>query len=494
MNEQQLVVIDKMKQNWIIASVCFASLIVTLDNYIVNISLPAISQSFNVDTSQVSLVTMAYLLVLTSCLITCGKLGDKYGFKNIFILGYAIFTAGSLLCGLAPTLTILVLARCLQAVGGAILYALSFAIIPKFLPHNINGKAFGMVSALSGLGMTLGAPLGGIITQYLSWHWVFLINVPLGIVAIFVSRAVLPKENIDLNLKKVRFDIPGAIILFISLSLLFFALNMGQELGWGSKIIAGSLILFVITLAIFIFHELKFDYPLIDFDLFKDQKFTMASFSNVLAFMLLAGSNFLIPFYLIMVKGLKTDQAGFVILVFSIVYLLACPFMGRFSDKIKPHLMAGIGMFGCALSSVFFIFTMNYSGLPCVIIFLVLLGLSYGCFMSPNNNFVTNIAPQEKRATGSAYFKTISNLSQVLGVCIFETIFSLGIQNNKTDIAKSIMDLKINHSVLITGFEHAYIYGAIVCLLSGLFFMMIKDKNNCHNPADKPLQTIGSNL
>ena len=475
MIEQDLIT-DKTKQNWIIASVCFSSLVVTLDNYIVNISLPAISQSFNVDTSQVSLVTMVYLLVLTSCLITCGKIGDKYGLKNVFIVGYLIFTAGSLMCGLAPNITILILARCIQAIGGSLLYALAFAIIPKFLPHNINGKAFGMVSAFAGLGMTLGAPLGGIITQYLTWHWVFLINVPLGIAAIIVTWKVVPPEKIDLKLKNIRFDIPGAVILFICLAFLFFALNMGQELGWNSNIIIGSFISFVVMLTIFIYWEFKFEYPLIDMGFFKDSTFTLASLANVLAFMLLAGNNFLMPFYLVMVKGLKVDQAGLVILVYSIVYLLVCPFMGRVSDKVRPHILAFIGMTGCMISTIFLLATLDSTGLYYVIIYFVLLGLSYGCFMSPNNNFVTNIAPEEKRATGSAYFKTISNLSQVLGVCIFETIFSLIVQNNKEDIGKSLMQLNIDHTTLISGFEHAYIYGAIVCLLAAIFFILVREK------------------
>lgn len=475
MIEQDLIT-DKKKQNWIIASVCFSSLVVTLDNYIVNISLPAISQSFNVDTSQVSLVTMVYLLVLTSCLITCGKIGDKYGLKNVFIVGYSIFTAGSLMCGLAPNITILILARCLQAIGGSLLYALAFAIIPKFLPHNINGKAFGMVSAFSGLGMTLGAPLGGIITQYLSWHWVFLINVPLGIIAIIVTWKVVPHEKINLKLKTIRFDIPGAVILFVCLAFLFFALNMGHELGWYSNIIIGSLILFVVMLAVFIYWEFKFEYPLIEMGFFKDSTFTLASLANVLAFMLLAGNNFLMPFYLVMVKGLKVDQAGLVLLVYSIVYLLVCPVMGMVSDKVRPNILSFIGMIGCTLSTIFLLVTIDSTGLYDVIIYFVLLGLSYGCFMSPNNNFVTNIAPEEKRATGSAYFKTISNLSQVLGVCIFETIFSMIVQNNKEDIGKSLMQLNIDHSTLISGFEHAYVFGAVVCLLAAIFFILVREK------------------
>ncbi|MGD9581115.1 MAG: MFS transporter, partial [Vampirovibrionia bacterium] len=444
MNESNITT-DKSQQYWIIASICFGSLIVTLDNYIVNISLPSISQTFNVSTSTVSLVTMVYLLVLTSCLITCGKLGDKFGLKNIFVLGYTIFTLGSLLCGLAPDIIVLIIARSIQAVGGAMLYALTFAIIPEFLPKNINGKAFGVLSAFSGLGMTLGAPLGGIITQYLSWNWVFLINVPIGIIAIIVSYIVLPQQKPSTRQKNVQFDIKGAVILFVCLSMLFFVLNMGDELGWNSLIIIGSIFVFFVMLISFILWEYKFDHPLIDFALFKDKRFTFASFANVLAFILLAGNNFLIPFYLVMIKGLKIDQAGFVILVYSVVYLVICPFMGRFSDKIKPTYLAAFGMFGCMISSVFLLFTLNSSGLLYIIIYCVLLGISYACFMSPNNNYISNIAPVEKRATGTAYFKTISNLSQVLGVCLFEMLFSYGLNINKENIGKSIMDLHINH-------------------------------------------------
>lgn len=178
MNERML--INPSRQRWIVISVAFSSFIVVLDAYIVNVSLPAIARYFNVGTSDVVHVIVAYLLIITSTLLLFGKLGDRFGFKKFFMLGFCFFTAGSLLCGISPTLGILIASRCLQGIGGAILYAIGTALIPKHLPEHRRGWAFGTVATAAGLGMAIGAPVGGFITQLLNWHWIFLINVPVG--------------------------------------------------------------------------------------------------------------------------------------------------------------------------------------------------------------------------------------------------------------------------------------------------------------------------
>lgn len=455
---------------WIVITVTFAAFMSKLDSYIVNISLPTIAARFNVTSAEVSWVVLVYLLVSTSTLLLFGKLGDRFGLRRVFFMGYLLFTLGSLLCGFSPSLHVLIASRFIQGIGCAMLIAIAFAVIPKFLPQEITGWAFGMASTGAALGIAVGAPVGGIITGFLSWRWVFLVNVPFGIIAMYAVMKYLPDEDKEASngLKKAGFDMFGAALSFAGLALLIYGLNMGRAFGWTSQRILGSFIASFFLLAAFFIREVRCKEPLLDLGLFRNFHFNAAVASTLFAYMLLAGNSFLLPFYLEIGKGLKTAAAGFVIMIYSIVYMAVGPFAGRISDRVQPSLLCVFAMFSASLCSLVFAFTLAAPGLFPVIVFLVWSALSFGFFISPNNNQVMSLAPDERQGTASGVFNTINSLGLALGVCLFEMLMSGSLP---TDGPPLLSGPAVQEASL-AGFKDAYIFGGIVCAVA-LFFSLL---------------------
>lgn len=462
----------------IVISVAFSSFLVRLNNYMVNISLPTITRSFGITSGEASQIISSYLLIITTTLLLFGKLGDRIGLKRIFVAGYVIFTVGSLLCGWSHNINILIGSRFIQGIGSSMLLAVSFAIISHFLPAGNTGWAFGITSTASALGVATGAPIGGIVTGYLSWNWTFFINVPVGIVAIFVALKFIPDTDPseDGRPRKKRgrsFDILGVLLSFSGLGLLLFGLNRGDEHGWLSPLITGSLFGAVLLLVIFVLWEKHHKDPLLDVGLFLNPRYTFALTATFLAYMLISGNAFLIPFYLEIVKGLNAQTAGMVLLVYSIIYVFLSPVAGKLSDRVSPPLLCSIAMVSATLCVTVFSFTLRQTGLTAVLTYLVWLALSFVLFFSPNNNQVMNYAPPNKKGISSGLFNTTTNLGMVFGVTVIETVFAAAAYGPKGPSAgASIKGLSAGSA--LNGFQYSYLAGALCCLLALVFSLLGK--------------------
>lgn len=468
--------INNIKQKWIIFCVSFAGFMATLDDYIVNVSLPAISRDFNVGTSEVAQVTLIYLLVLVSSLPLFGKIGDRIGFKKVFMFGYFIFTTGSLLCGISTSIHMLIACRCIQGIGASMLSVTGPAIIAKYVTPEVKGSAFGLMSTMAALGITLGAPLGGIITGFFSWHWIFFINIPLGIIAMFLANKIMPDEEFKKSTEKL--DFIGAGLSFTGLSFFLYGLNQFEELGgWKSPVVFFLLIFSAIFLILFYYRETAISNPLVNMNLFKNKEFLFANFGTVFAYMLLAGCNFLLPFYLILIKGYTTAQTGFIMIIYSIVYVIMTPFAGRYSDRIHPRLLCITGMLIAAADCAFFAVALKLNVFWPVILYLVIRAVAYALFISPNNKLIMDIAPDKSQGVTSAILKISINLSLVLGVCIYETVFSLPIPEGIGSLQTFLKGGKIAADLIIKGFTWSYLFGAVTCLLA-FFFTFISVKKN----------------
>lgn len=466
----------------IIASIVAATFMAVMDGYIVNIALPSLSQAFNVGTSTVSRVIIAYFLVLVSTMLLFGKLGDRFGLKRVFCAGYICFSAGSLLCGLAPTISLLIAARCLQGAGAAILFAMSSAIVARHLPVGTRGMAYGLLSAAASLGITIGAPLGGFITAYLSWRWVFFINVPIGVAAFFLAARVLPPNPDTGNATKPRFDVAGSILIFIGLLLLLYVFNIGQERGWTSWVVASGFAGALIFLAAFVGRESKCPSPLVNLALFRNKNFLFMGLSAFLAFMFLAGSGFLLPFYLMDFQALKSNQAGLVLTIYSLVKLACGPAAGWATSRVSSRKIACASILLAAAASFIFVCNLSFPGLAYVGFYLLLLGIAYGFFLAPMNNLAMAWAPKGDEGITAGTYSTMSNLGQVLGVCVLETVFSVGLP------ADFVIGSHSNPSAMIAGFRDAFTAGGIICLLAFLFVFLAREKQR-GSPASSSAQT-----
>ncbi len=443
-------------------NVCFAAFMATLDSYILNVSLPTIARSYAISMGVVSLVVLGYLLSLTSTSLIFGKLSDTLGLKRMFILGYVVFITGSLFCGISPGIHSLVASRFIQGVGGAMIIISGYAIIPRFLPQDIRGWAYGVLSVVVALGVTVGTPLGGIITGFFSWRWIFLLNVPIGLLAVWFSVKTFPDDD-PLKEKgkngKMPFDFLGAILSFIGILALVATLNRGREAGWGSPAVLFGFAVFLAALGAFLVVERKSRDPLLDMDIFKNIPFDFAVVAATGAIVFLAGNNFLLPFYLESGLHLKPQQTGFVLMIYSLVTMIVGPFAGRFSDRISPALLCTISMLSSAAACLFFAFTLQLGTLTPIVIFLFWLGLSYGFFMSPNNNLIMSMAPADRQGAASGVYGLFSRLGLILGVCIFETFFSMAIPLHHGSLPDSGMPFE----VMTEGFKIAYLVGFLFC-------------------------------
>lgn len=476
-------------QIFIVASVAFAAFMCTLDSSIVNISLPAIGHYFDVSTGAVSWVVLAYLLVIASLLLPAGRLGDVLGLKRTFLLGYGLFVAGSLLCGLAPTLAVLIAARCCQGMGSALLVATAYAIIPRLMPRAVTGWAFGMVSTASALGVTCGAPLGGLITGLASWRWIFLINVPVGAVAVFAASRSLPADSgQDRKVSLGAFDLPGATLGAAGVLALLLALNLGQEAGWTSAPILAAFGAVAVLVPAFIVWERRQPAPVFDFSLLTNRTFTMGVLASGLMFSAYAGNVFMMPFYLELGKHLSTERVGPVLMVLSVVMMIVGPNAGRLSDRVPPRSLttAGTGLAACTVAV--FAFAFGEPGLWVPVTYLLLLGVSFGMFLSPNNSQVMSLAPADRPGAASGLLTTVNNLSNALGICVMETVFSLRLPAGHTIQELRTATDPVSLRPLAVGYRAALLTVACLCAAACLLSAFVKARRR---PGSEPPGAVG---
>lgn len=467
------IVQDKGRQRWIIFSTCFASFMCVLDNFIVNISLPTIAHDFNIGTAAVARVVIVYLLVLTSTIPVFGKLGDRQGLTRVFTAGFIVFTMGSLLCGISVSITMLILSRVIQALGGAILFALPAAIVPRFLPAGMRGASFGALATSSALGLSLGAPIGGIIATHFSWHFIFLINVPVGILAIYMIRKFFPRD--DTPGTPHHFDLPGVFLSFFGLASLLYCLNNGTAHGWTSPPIIIAFTISMVMLAAFIAWERKCSDPLVDLRILRHRDYTLANLANFFQFMVLAGNGFLLPFYLIQVKGLQPDRAGLIIMIYSLVLMIVGPLSGKASDRIAPRILCSVGALLAMGACFFFSQALAGQGLWQTIIFLMWLGMSFALFVPPNNNLIMSSTPVEEQGTASAMLKTITNMGSAFGVCFFETVFTMGIPGDLLKMGGSLAHDPLFTAPLLAGLHTSYLCACGISFLTLVCMLFAKD-------------------
>jgi len=443
----------------ILILISLASFMGALDATIVNISLPTISQYFQCDIATVSWVAMAYLLVLSSTLIVFGRVADIRGYKKIYLAGFAIFAIGSLLCGLSSNIYLLIGFRVLQGIGAAMLQAIGGAMIVRYLPEKLRGTAFGVLTTFAAVGLAAGTPLGGFISEFYSWHWIFFINVPIGVIAIVLGISVLPRDTGELG--KGQFDIPGAALLLVALVSLIFFLNMGNNVGWLSWRILISIIISLAAWAGFILNEKRTQSPLIDLSVFRDRNFTMAIAVALLVLLIGQGSWYAFPFYLELEKGFATDIAGLILLVPAIFMMICGPIAGLLSGRIGSRPICILGSAVIIAAFLMFALMGDKTGLYYIIIALALEGIGIGLIMPANFSLIMGMSAKGSEGVTNSLVTTVRNVGAVMGIAVFTLIFlsviaSLGISTSRT-AAHSLPP-----NAFVPGFHAIFFFGTVL--------------------------------
>lgn len=402
-----------------------------LDGTIVTVSLPTMMHDLSVDTALGIAVLLAYTIMLAGTVLMFGRMADRWGMRRVMIAGFLLFVASSLVCGLAPSLPVLVLGRLIQGVGGGMLSATSLGAIGYYFSSASRGTGIGIISAASALGATLGSPLGGIISETLGWRWIFLVNIPIGILALWIVTCRFPPDpEYGTEPRPKVPDLSGVLLSIATLTTFLIVLSRGSETGWFSPVILGGFLLAAILLCVFLIHERRASDPLLDLDLFHDPRFCLANLANVCTSMMVGGFLFLMPFYLILVSGLSQAATGGILLLFSGVYILVSPVTGRLSDRIGNRVLTTGGMVLAVLALAFAAATAGSSALVIPIAFLILMGIAYGTYLSPNNRQILHLAPDEKQGTASGIIRSFFYIGQPIGVVLVESVIRPGIPSD----------------------------------------------------------------
>ncbi len=455
------------RERWIVASLALTSFMVTVDSSIVNISLPSIRHSFGVTTAEVSWVVVSYVLAWTAVLLPSGRLASVLGARRTFLFGFAVFTAGSLSCGMAPGMVWLVASRCVQGMGAGLMKTSAFALVPRLLPRDCTGWAYGILASAGAMGILVGAPLGGIITGTFSWHWVFLINGPIGAAALLVGARVLEKDPPVGSWALSRFDLPGALLGAFSVLALLLALNFGIRAGWTSFPIVSAFALAALFLVLFVAWERRTPEPSIDFGLLGNRKFVAGIVASSAAYMTYSGNAFVMPFYLEYVKGLRPEQVGPVLLAQAVLTMAAASAAGRLSDRVGTRSLTVSGTLVLTLAFALFSLSVGREGLFHEVIFLATLGIGFGAFFSPNNRQVMTVPAPEGQAVAAGMFQCASRVGLAMGVCLFEVAFARALPEGVSFPALAArIGTPQGEAILRAGFRDAWIAGSLLALVA----------------------------
>jgi EmrB/QacA subfamily drug resistance transporter len=405
----------------VLGLVAVGTFMTTLDSSIVNISLPAIARAFGTPLSgTIEWVVIVYLVVIAALLLTFGRLSDVVGRKPVWLAGLVIFTLGSVLCGLSPALAALIGARAVQGVGGALIFAPSVALLTDAFPRQERGRAIGLNAVAVSIGVSAGPALGGIITEHLSWRWIFFLNLPIGLVAVLASARWLPAGA----RRPERFDPLGAILLAIVLGGLTLALSFGQEWGWLSAPVLGCVGASVSSLAGLVAAERRVEHPNLDLGLFRRRAFSAALASLVLSFVALFAVSFLMPFYFENLRDFPPDRSGLLLTPLSLAIGAVAPLSGSLADRVGSRWLASGGL-AIACAGLFLLGQVDATtGVLDIVWRLALVGAGTGMFQSPNNRALMQAAPGGGQGEASGVLGTGRVVGQSLSVALAGAVFA----------------------------------------------------------------------
>lgn len=448
---------------WVLLAVGVGTFMSALDGSVVNTVLPVVNRAFGSDIATIEWVVTVYLLVVSGLLLSFGRLGDLRGHKPVYVSGFAIFIVSSALCGLAPTAGALIAFRGMQALGAAMLFANSPAILTKNFPATQRGQALGLQATMTYLGLTVGPSLGGWLTTQFTWRAVFYINVPVGLLALLLSLRFIPRDPGSEHAE--RFDLSGAITFMFGLIALLLALNQGHAWGWISWPILALLSVAVILLGLFLGIERHVPNPMLDLSLFRRRIFAAATTSAVLNYICVYSILFLMPFYLIQGRGLNPAQAGLLLTAQPLIMAIAAPLSGTLSDRIGSRLPGTLGMVILAVGMFLLSQLGPQSPLSNVAVALAISGLGTAIFVSPNNSALMGSAPRHRQGIAAGILATARNVGMVLGVGLAGAIFTTVLAHGQLSGSATALFDAIGASFLVA--SGVAVVGAVTSAIRG---------------------------
>jgi EmrB/QacA subfamily drug resistance transporter len=411
--------VDEREKKIILLVASMASFLVPYTGSSITVALPAMASQFSADAVTLGWITSAYIVSAALFIVPFGRLADIYGRKKIFLAGVLIFSLASLASALAPAAGILIAARFIQGIGGAMIFATSVAIVTQVYGPGERGWALGITIATVYAGLSIGPFLGGILTERFGWPAIFLINIPIGLITIALTLQGVKHEWADAAGE--RFDLTGALVYGVALFSGIFGMLLLPDPG-GLVWLAAA----VCAAGFFVWWERRCPTPLFNLAIFSGNRTFV--FSNIAA-MINYGATFavavLLSLYLQYIQGFSAEYAGFILVAQPVVQTLLSPVAGKLSDRMEPRIVATTGMAITTLGLSFFIFLTPATPLYAIVVALMVLGLGYALFSSPNTNAIMSSVDKRYLGIASGMNATMRSLGQVLSMAIAMFSFSV---------------------------------------------------------------------
>ncbi len=411
---------DYSRKWWAMLGVAMGVFMSTIDGSIVNVALPTLQQALHTSFATVQWVAVSYLLVSASLVLGITRLADMIGKKRIYQIGMVIFTLGSLLCGLAPSVGFLIAFRVLQGTGAVMLQGLGIAIITENFPASERGRALGIIGTVVSIGISVGPTLGGVLLDAVGWRAIFLVNLPVGVLGVLIVHRHVPARP---PIGKQRFDLAGALIVLLTLLALALGLTFAPTKGWVHPAILALLGGAAVGLVVFVWVELHHPHPMLAPSLFRRLPFDISLINGWLVFVII-GAMFVLPFYLDLVKGYDPREIGLFLTVVPAALGITAPIAGALSDRYGSR---GISFLGLVVVSGACLAVATLDEGTTVwgyIVRLFPLGVGMGLFQSPNNSAIMGDAPPDRLGVVSGLLALTRTLGQVVGIPLAGAIFA----------------------------------------------------------------------
>jgi EmrB/QacA subfamily drug resistance transporter len=442
---------DETRRWWTVGALALSIFTIMLDSTVVSVALPAIQRDLQIDLTELEWTVNAYTLVFAVLLLLGGKLADFFGRRRILLVGLAIFTLASVACALAPSGGALIAGRAAQGIGAALIMPATLSIIAATFPPEKRGAAIGIWASASLLAVALGPLTGGLIIKYLSWTWIFYINIPTGAVAMTTARAVI-SESRDPGGEK-RLDIPGLVASAAALFGLTFGLIEGNAFGWGSPEILVSLIGAGVAFALFVLLERYRPRPMLDLALFRNATFAGANVVGLLAMVGIFAVFFFMSIFMQLVLGYSAVEAGATFLPMTLLIVVITPLAGRLTDRIGPRWLMTIGMTLVAVSLFLFSRLDADAGFWTMLPGLLIGGLGLGLTAPPMMAAVLGSVPVAISGLAGGVLSAFRLVGGALGIALTGAI-----------VAAQVGDLRPGDPrfgpAFVDGFQTAMLFGA----------------------------------